>query len=346
MKTEKASQLIWRACGSPEPHDHEAIPIPPRGSGAPCAGCGEPGTHRMSDAISDNFTTTKNASRAWPFGGQDVCRACAFCARTLALRLALSFTTERGVWFVGTRPHPGMPWTRPDALAALLAPPDPPFVALYPQAGIDHGGEANLERAWWPGRPNHERPLSRLQSKHVAIYARVAYSRERYPIQVDDQHDVMVDVPLWTTLRARCEEMLLEMRQGGVGANDARDALCSLRPPPRCPTSLLRSWRAAVQPLQPHAGGMWWRPVFVNLLGMPELVKTVPVPKPVSPSTKAVKTPKKDTPHAAPEKRDRSDHSPAHDQPDPKDPRVPAPSGEAKGIGGRDRGAPLQRSLF
>src|SRR5690606_15087236 len=110
----------------------------------------------------------KNDSRAWPFGGTDVCAACVFACKTLALRLAISFSRENGVWFVGTRPMPGLTWTRPDALSALLNPPKPPFVAMWPAYGIDHGGESNLDRAWWPGSTLHQRPLVKLQSKHVA----------------------------------------------------------------------------------------------------------------------------------------------------------------------------------
>lgn len=340
----KATHIIWRGAGSPDPCETNGDPIPKLGDGSPCAACGEPGHYRLRDAISDNFTTVKNSSRAWPFGGDSICAACVFACKTLALRLALSFSRENGVWFIGTRPIPKLidpktpwMWDRPDGLSALLNPPEPPFVAMMPLAGMDHGGESNLERAWWPNSTPHERRLERLQSKHVAIYARVGYSRERYPLQVDDHHDIVVDVPVWTALRVHCDALLLEMRQGGVGANDARDSLCSLRPPPRCPVSLLRVWGAAVEPLRPHSNSSWWRMVFVNLLGMPELVKT--------PKVEAV-THKEESTHAAPAKRNRPGKPSQDPVANAQDTCVPAPRLEAPDLVGRDRGAPVQGSLF
>jgi hypothetical protein len=248
----------------------------------------------MSDAISDNFTTVKNASRAWPFGGGAVCSACLWACRSIALRCALFFATERGIWFVSMRPIPDHPETRPDPLSALLSPPEPPFVAGLPLYGVDHGGEANAHRAVWPWtegdglrrlhpclRTVHPdaparlfvpaNPLLKLQSKHTALYATVSFSRERYRLQVDDAGDVTVDVRLWRSLRPICDGLLLDMRNGGVGAIDARDALTTLRPP----TGYLvrtEAWRARVEPLRAHVDGRWWA-LFTSLLLMPDLVK-------------------------------------------------------------------------
>lgn len=322
----RAAQIIWAGAGRPDPCDTSGEPIPAKGTGGPCAACGEPGRYRLREAISDNFTTVKNASRAWPYGGNDVCAACVFACKTLALRLAISFSREDGVWFIGTRPLPGLPWTRPDALSALLCPPAPPFVAMWPAYGIDHGGEANIERCWWPGSTPHASPLVKLQSKHVAIYARVATSRERYPLQIDDNHDVIVDVVLWTRLRAVCEAMLAEMRAGGVGATDARDALVRLRPPLGCPVRMVAHWPALTSSLRPHHGAVWW-PYFVSLLEMPALVKKE-------------RTDGETDRGAGPDERRQErawGAAPA---------RVPAPRDEAPGEPGRGGGGALQGALF
>jgi hypothetical protein len=333
----RGTRFVWMAAGCPTPVTTDGAPILPRdlradaererrkldraiaearGRGgrtekldlalaavvdAPvCAACGEAASYRLDDAISDNFTTVKNASRAWPFPSKAVCTGCLWAARTVALRCALWFARLQdehgpgGVWFVSLRPVPGWPSPKPDALSALLAPPPPPFVAGLPLYGVDHGGEANAHRAIWPwtegesvGHP-HPRvitpdpprpgrlflpadPLIKLQSKHTALYAEVSHSAERYRLQVDDAGDVTVDVPLWRALRQMCEELLLEMRGQGVGAQDAKAALTTLRPPFGFSIGTA-DWRARVRPLHPHTDAAWW-PLFVNLLPMPALVK-------------------------------------------------------------------------
>ncbi len=258
-----------------------------------CASCGELAAHRIDDAISDSFTTVKNASRAWAFGGASVCQGCLWACRSLALRCSMWFARlpdahgVGGVWFVPMRPIPGWPGTRPDPLSALLAPPPPPFVAGLPLYGIEHGGEANAHRVIWPwaGEAEHPRarayssgprlyvpfnPLVKLQSKHTALYATVSLSRERYQLQVDDTGDVTVDVPLWRRLRAVCDALLVELRAAGVGAQEAKRALETGEPPRSAPLALLATWRARVASIRPHVGGAWWG-LFVNLLLMPEL---------------------------------------------------------------------------
>lgn len=320
----RASHLVWKAAGCPAPFETDGAPIPAKGNGSPCAACGEPGSYRMAEAISDNFTTVKNRSRAWPMGGDMICAACIFACKALALRCALWFAREDGIWWVGTRPIPGLPWTRPDALSALLCPPEPPFVAAYPRTGIDHGGETHLDRCWWPKAPPPARPLTRLQSKHVAIYARVATSRARYPLQVDDQHDVVVDVAHWAAMRVACDELLAEMRAGCVGAMDAKAALVTLRPPPRCPLPLLARWSIRTRALASTHQAPWW-PMFVELLWMPPL-----------PEKEMTHAP---TVHRADAKRPSKD-----DQAVPNDARVPA-AGDAPQDAPPSR-APAQLRLF
>jgi len=329
----RGTRFLWEAAGCPPPYASNGALIPPRDLRADaererrrlrreletantpnveslqralaavedeprCASCGASASYRLEDAISDNFTTVKNASRAWPFGGSALCAACVWCARTVALRCAMFFARRAdehgtgGFWFISMRPIPGMPSTRGDPLAALLNPPPPPFVACLPLYGIDHGGEANAHRAVWPwaggysplaevwndGRGRRTwiplNPLVKLQSKHTALYATVSYSATRYRLQVDDTGDITVDVPLWRALRLHVEGLLATMRAQGVGAIDAREALLSLRPPSRYKVSP-SEWERVVTPMRPHHGGLWW-PLFVSLLRMPELPPRAP----------------------------------------------------------------------
>jgi hypothetical protein len=151
MTTEtRATTFLWRAAGSPVPTATDGAPIAPRpeiaAQGAVCAACGERAAYRLADAISDHFTTVSNASRAWPHRSEAVCAGCLWCCRSLALRCAPFFATQAGFWFFGSWSLKGIPSSRPDAMAMLLAPPEPPFVACFPLAGVEHGGEDALER--------------------------------------------------------------------------------------------------------------------------------------------------------------------------------------------------------
>jgi hypothetical protein len=153
---------------------------------------------------------------------------------------------------------------QPDGVSELCSPPEPPFVAGLPLFGISNGGETHVMRTWWPGESEHRNGyLSKLQSKHVAIYARIATRRERYPLQVDDQIDVVVDVALWQDLHRDATELLRDMSGIRVGAK--RDALLQLRPPQRAPLGLVRDWNHRVRRLRHHANKTWW-PLFVGLL--------------------------------------------------------------------------------
>lgn len=279
-----ASRLIWDAArhGTNWPDDdvRDAIgrPIPPqKGEPGVCACCGTPARWRLSDAISDNFTTVQNNHRAWSFGGDRVCAACLFVARSIPLRATLWFAKPgAGVFFVPTRPLPGLggadsPWRRPDPLAALLLPPEAPFVAGWGWMGVDKGGESHAGRAWWPGAsvPSGQEPLSKLQAKHVGIYARVAHDARCYPLQVDDGDPIYVDVARWSALRAQLTPLVADLRAGGVGANDLRASLTTRRPPPRCPLPLLASWQTRTEFFAAHAGAPWWA-LFVELFPIPE----------------------------------------------------------------------------
>ena len=279
-----ATHIIWRALGCPLPTENDGSAIKPRthAEGVVCSHCSAAApAYDLSDAISDNFTTMRNASRAWPFGGTALCAACVVSCKALALKAGLFFAREDGIWFVPSMPIPNESVqamlgkkapnrTRPDVLAAILNPPPPPFVACYPRYGVEHGTEANAARIHTPGQPVPKNVLVKCQAKHTAIYAEVAYSRDRYTLQVDDAAEVPVDVPRWRALRAVCDELIAELRAAGAGAEDIRAALTTLRSPPRCPLPLCASWRARTAPLLSTHEAPWW-PLFVSLLLIPEL---------------------------------------------------------------------------
>ena len=278
----RATAFLWRAAGSPDPLDTSGRAILARAPAErTCASCGAPARYRISEAISDNFTTVRNASRAWSFCGDAVCAACVWCCRSLGLRCSLFFARladehgAGGIWFVPLRPLPNwkMP-RRPDPLGAILAPPPPPFVAGLPLYGIDHGGENNAHRVvWWDADgsrlPVPSRPLIKLQSKHTALYCRVSNNSERYHLQVDDALDVIVDVPLWKRLRVQATEFIAQLRDSGVGAKDARTALRTLSPPRRASPQLLGRWRELAQPFRRYQSAPWWGRVFVALIPVP-----------------------------------------------------------------------------
>jgi hypothetical protein len=273
-----ATHIIYAAIGRPDPHDTNGDLIKPRGSGGPCARCGEPGNWRLRDAISDNFTTVKNSSRAWPYGGSDICAACLMACKSLRLRCAMWFARDNGIWFTPTRPliakgasgtGRAIPNTRIDALKAILHPPEPPFVAAWPKSGVDHGGEANLHRCYVQGLPMPSRPLTKLQSKHVAIYARVATNKTMYPLQIDGHHDVVVDVELWSALKRASEKLFYDMIECRNGITDCRRSLVTARLPPRAPLSLASDWPRATRLISGVVDTIWW-PLFVELLRTPK----------------------------------------------------------------------------
>jgi hypothetical protein len=236
----------------------------------------------FKDALSESFWTVGQMSRMFPFaeGPIVLCEACVWSAKSLALRCACWLVTERGYWWI---PRSGL-------LAILLDPPPPPFAIGFPAYGIAHGGETHAWRATWCGRV-HEEPLVRLQAKHCAIYAEVATSRDRYPLQVDDGAAVWVDRPRWARLVAELAPVVAELRAAGVGATDLRASLLSLSPPPRTPMVMLARWSQLVAPYRAHARAIWWR----------TLVELLPIPPLPEKPARAAKASPKPAPPAAPQ---------------------------------------------
>lgn len=297
----RATRIIWQGAGCPAPLDPEGVPLRRRPSGlAPvCAMCGgnDPGWI-SDDAMSDNFRPLTHVNQIFPHAVQgspvSLCEACVWCARALKLRCAAWFAREDGVWFVGRR----------DLLAHLLNPPEPPFVAGLPIYGADHGGETNGWRATWstdPPLPRGVDRLTRLQAKHVAIYAETALSRARYPLQWDDHTRVTVDVALWRDLAARLGVLAATMRAASVGVTDARDAMRTLRAPMRAPMPVHRAWPELARGLDRYARAAWW-PLLTDLVPLPAAPpRPVPgaVAAPVIEPKRALEHPPAPTPQRA-----------------------------------------------
>jgi hypothetical protein len=291
----RATTFVWKAAGRPAPIETNGAPILPRATtDARCAHCGAAHARFLLDqAISDKFTTVRNASILWPHGGDRLCAGCVWAFKSLLCRTATCFARVAdehgpgGIWPVSLRPiarppdwpsTKPWPYQRPDPLSVLLAPPPPPFVAWLPLYGINHGGEANAHRTYAPdgagGVYHPADPLWKLQTKHTVPFAQVSHDARCYELAIDDLC-VTVDVARWTRLRAVCEVLLAELRTGGVGAEDARRCLTTLRAPLGAPLTLAAPavWRARVEPLRPHAGGRWWD-IFIGMLDMPALTIT------------------------------------------------------------------------
>ena len=280
----RATELVWRAAGCPAPVEGDGTPIPPRagsraGLAPTCAMCGGPGPQWIyDDAYSDNFRPVDAFDRLFPHvtTGYDLslCAACVWAGKTLRLRCAPWFArvpddrSGGGVWFVSRR----------NLLAALLNPPEPPFVACAPLYGADHGGEANGWRTAFPGAlplPEGTEILNRLQAKHVLAYARIAYRRDRFPLQWDDSVSVTVDVALWRSLAERLGAIAAELRAASLGVDDTRGAMLRLRCPARAPATVHARWPALVRGLEAHRTAVWW-PLITDLVPLPEAA-----PKPV-----------------------------------------------------------------
>ena len=294
IQTVRATTFVWCAAGSPPPIETDGTRIIPRARAArPCAHCGDPaGRFLLDQAISDKFTTVRNASVLWPFGGAQLCAGCTWVFKSLLVRSGLMFARLAdaqgggGLFHVPTRPWPRWPSVAKDAfwpgarvssraLDAILSPPPVPFVAWFPLYGVDHGGEMHIHRTFGPDgsggvfRPHD--PLWKLQTKHTLPFAAIATDARRYELAVNDW-PITVDVVLWRDVRELCDALLAELRAMGVGAEDARRSLLALEAPPR---SLFapRVWRERVAPLRPHAAARWFE-VFVSLLHVPALKGT------------------------------------------------------------------------
>jgi hypothetical protein len=279
----RPTEILFRGAGCVAPLDKEGAPIPRNLSvtATRCAMCGgaDPGW-LYGDLFSENFFTLSSQGKLLGYaqdGHADAfCAACTWAAQSLALRCAPWVATPVGVWFVPRRL----------LLAALLDPPEPPFVFGAPLYGADHGGETHAWRCAWPGAPplpagyywplpegepgaKVVTPLARLQAKHCAVYAQTGHHRDRYPLQVDDALCVMVDRPLWTDLAARLGEVASLLRAASVGIDDCRTSMLRVRCPARAPATIHARWATLTRGLDRYARSAWW-PLLTDLVPLPD----------------------------------------------------------------------------
>lgn len=310
MQLSKASHILWRAAGCPLPIGKDAAPLPPRPEpDTRCTSCGtSPADYRVDDVLSSNFLATKARDRLFAIGGNRLCTACAWTAKTVALRCACFFARGAdehgpgGFWFVSFRPiakpadwPAAAPWPfrKPDAMLELLNPPPAPFVAVLPKFGLDHGGESAGARALFAPLPEGTTPsfkvLEKLQAKATAPFAEISYNRDRYHLQIDDVDGVIIDVPLWRRLRAAVLPAVDAGRAIGLGVTQIREALLTARAPAvRAPRWLppmegvraVQAFRAAWAPCERaianHTSAPWFE-LFVELVPIPDLPPKTPV---------------------------------------------------------------------
>lgn len=273
MVVRTAQEIIYAGAGCPTVRDPAGNPLANLELGE-CAYCGAPAVHRVRECVSANFVVCKQLR----LGAEGLCRACAFCLRDLRLRCAPWIATPERVRFCLDR------W---GILDFLLSPPEPPFVAGVPWFGIGKGGLANWRycRVWHPAREQQEmcpakvdektgevlrapQILPRLQSKHTAIFARTAASRERYPLAIDDNGIVEIDVALWRSLAARLTVSLrylpvpcLEEWRAPEGGAQWEYGIIH--------------WRELTAPFEPHRHAQWW-PLLLAIVPRPERPEVEP----------------------------------------------------------------------
>src|SRR5690606_41500085 len=99
-----------------------------------------------------------------------------------------------------------------------------------------------------------EDPLIRLQSKHVALYSRLATSRDRYPVQVDDQNEFVLERDVWLRARDAAAELVGAAVADGVHEYPAKPALRDLGLPRGGSASLARARPSLPAPPRCRAG--------------------------------------------------------------------------------------------
>lgn len=267
---------LWRAAGQPRPRDATGDVLQPGARGATCALTGRPAEYAWSQALSENFGTLR---RLTPPGATSepelsLSTAAAWAARELALRCAtwILEPTEDGdvlEWWPSTRPAPERVeehrafWggrTADGYLAWLLRPRPAGTLAAYPKTGIEHGGEMCLGRCGWPDigwrrlsaasvveYRRAERPLLKLQAKHVALFARPSLRNAALLLQVDSDLVVEVEAQVWAEARPVAEDAAADLVGLGVRASAVRRGLeqhtLDLRAPPAAHARLAEAMR-------------------------------------------------------------------------------------------------------
>ena len=261
-------QIIHAGAGYPDVHGSDGAPLA-RGDRGACAYCGRPAVYKLKDCLSSNFTVAKQLK----LGAAGLCEACAFCLRDLRLRCAPWFAREDGIWFTD----------RAGLLACLLDPPKPPFVVGWPIMGPKKGGLSNAQFApvWRETEPQlthpvKGRPLTKLQSKHVAIFAQTAHQRDVYPVTIDDNTVFELDRSLWARLAAATHEALRFIPVPCLEQWTPPDST-----QPQWREGIIR-WRTLTAPMEPYRHAIWW-PLLLGIVPRPDRqsdAKAQPLAKP------------------------------------------------------------------
>lgn len=274
-----AQEIIYSGAGAPPVRGPDGEPLREANLGE-CGYCGRPAVYRLKECVSANFMTIKRMR----LGSAGLCRACAFCARDLRLRCAPWIATPARVDFC---------FDRRQMFEFLTAPPEPPFAAGVPWMGIKKGGLTNWRyaRVWDPTKETQElspakldergveirapQVMTRLQSKPTAIFASTAVDRIRYPLAIDDDKLVCVDVPLWRRLGAQIAEAIkylpvpcLEEWRPPSGGDQWRHGIIH--------------WTELTRPLEPYRNAAWW-PLLLMIaprLERPDVSAPIPEPTP------------------------------------------------------------------
>jgi hypothetical protein len=154
----------------------------------------------------------------------------------------------------------------------LLSPPEPPFVMGWPVMGPKKGGVTNFPYtpAWDPAKeeqkihPEKGRMVTKIQSKHVAIFAQTAWDKDHYPVVTDDNMVFWLDRKLWEFLSGHIAKVLeivpvpcLREWTPPTG-NDWREG--TIR------------WKELTDPLEPYRSAAWWQ-LLIDVSPRPDRTK-------------------------------------------------------------------------
>jgi len=222
-------ERLWRAAGKPPPIEVDGTSITPRAeeSGI-CAVTGSPGSYLYDQGFSANFLPPRSSGIAFRFSADSTARtkrsrtpqkclspAAVWVAKTILLRGA-TWVQEPGgeVEFWPYFRQPKEPeraalwaefWGKREPsrwLDWLLKPRPAGTIAAMPMYGIEHGGEANAARCFWPGRPRPKAPLIKLQAKHVAFYVQPSMATGQLVLNIDGDASVLIDCAAWRRAQA------------------------------------------------------------------------------------------------------------------------------------------------
>jgi hypothetical protein len=126
-----------------------------------------------------------------------------------------------------------------------------------------------------PGVSGEEKPvvpLVRLQAKATAPYCTTALSRTRYPLQVDGDQSIVVDVPRWTKTVADLDALRDPLLAAGAWFTETQRALATgAMPTPSKHLDAARfkrvatRWKELTAPLRSLYRADWFRLLLAEL---------------------------------------------------------------------------------